>query len=95
MKDVSLHAKMLVVDGLSAIVGSMNLAPGSFDSRRELGIQTRDDAVVERLEKVAHHDWKHSRPLDLSDEGLRADLETRIEDADTLLALNGSHVHRR
>jgi phosphatidylserine/phosphatidylglycerophosphate/cardiolipin synthase-like enzyme len=42
---------MFVADSATAIVGSMNLAPGSFDSRREIGIQTRDSAVVERLEK--------------------------------------------
>ena len=30
---------------------------------------------------MARHDWKHSHPLDLSDEGLRADLEGRVEEA--------------
>ena len=91
LKGLALHAKMFVADGLGAVVGSMNLAPGSFDSRRELGIHTRDSAVVERLEKVAHHDWKHSVPLDLSDDGLLADLESRVKDAKELLALNGRH----
>ncbi len=88
LKRLPLHGKMLLADGVAAIVGSMNLAPGSFDSRRELGIETRDAAVVERLEKIARHDWKHSRPLDLSDEGLRDDLESRVEDAGELLGLN-------
>ena len=79
---------MLLADGVVAIVGSMNLAPGSFDSRRELGIETRDAGVVERLEQIVRHDWKHSHPLDLSDEGLLADLESRVEDAGELLGLN-------
>ena len=26
---------------------------------------------------MAHHDWKNSHPLDLTDEGLMADLEKR------------------
>ena len=91
LKGMALHAKMFVADGLAAVIGSMNLAPGSFDSRRELGIHTRDSAVVERLEKTAHRDWKHSVPLDLSDEGLLADLESRVRDAKELLALNGRH----
>jgi phosphatidylserine/phosphatidylglycerophosphate/cardiolipin synthase-like enzyme len=91
LRGLALHAKMFVADGVTAIVGSMNLAPGSFDSRRELGIQTRDSAVVERLEKIARHDWKHSLPLDLSDEGLLEDLESRVKDAKDLLALNGGH----
>jgi cardiolipin synthase A/B len=82
MKHLKLHGKMLLADGLRAIVGSIILAPGSFDSRRELAIEVRDDEVVSRLYKVVHHDWKHSHPLDLSDAGLLADLEDRqgVED---------------
>ena len=41
MKHLKLHGKMLLADGLRAIVGSINLAPGSFDSRRELAIEVR------------------------------------------------------
>lgn len=74
-----LHAKALVADGVAAIVGSMNLAPGSFDSRRELGIEMHDRDLVERVLVTTRRDWKHSRPLDLSDEGLRAGLEAREE----------------
>ena len=77
VKHLKLHAKMLLADGAAAIVGSINFAPGSFDARRELAIEVRDDHVVERLEKVARHDWERSHALDLSDEGLLADLEKR------------------
>ena len=68
---------MLLADGSRAIVGSINLAPGSFDDRRELAIEVHDEEVVARLDKIARHDWEHSHPLDLSDEGLMADLEKR------------------
>jgi cardiolipin synthase A/B len=81
LKHLKLHGKTLLADGVAAIVGSMNLTPGSFDDRRELGILVRDDAVVERLHDVAHHDWKNSHPLDLSDKGLLADFENRVEAA--------------
>jgi phosphatidylserine/phosphatidylglycerophosphate/cardiolipin synthase-like enzyme len=81
LKHLRLHAKMLLADGVSAIVGSMNLAPGSLDERRELAIEVRDPDVVDRLYRVTRYDWKHSHPLDLSDDGLRADLEDRIEEA--------------
>jgi phosphatidylserine/phosphatidylglycerophosphate/cardiolipin synthase-like enzyme len=77
LKHLKLHGKMLLADGIRAIVGSINFAPGSFDDRRELAIETRNDDIVERLHKVAHHDWEHSHPLDLTDEGLLADLEER------------------
>jgi cardiolipin synthase A/B len=79
LKHLRLHAKMFLADGVAAIVGSINLAPGSLDDRRELAIEVRDAEVVERLQRVAHHDWKQSHPLDLSDEGLLADLEERAE----------------
>jgi hypothetical protein len=41
----------------------------------------RDGDVVERLHKIAKVDWKNSHPLDLSDEGLMADLDDREEGA--------------
>src|SRR5215475_6246147 len=77
LKHLKLHGKMLLADGKAAIVGSINFAPGSFDARRELAIEVRDDHVVDRLDKVARHDWDRSHALDLSDEGLMAELEKR------------------
>src|SRR5262245_47602353 len=77
LKGLKLHAKMILADDARAIVGSVNLAPGSFDGRRELAIELDDDHVIKRLKKVAEHDWDHSVALDLSDEGLLADLEKR------------------
>jgi phosphatidylserine/phosphatidylglycerophosphate/cardiolipin synthase-like enzyme len=74
---LKLHAKMMLADGERAIVGSINLAPGSFDSRRELAIETDNAHVVKRLYEVARNDWERSRKLDLSDAGLIADLKKR------------------
>ena len=93
LKHLKLHAKMLFADGVRAIVGSINLAPGSFDSRRELAIEVRDEDVIERMDKVAHHDWENSHPLDLTDAGLLADLEDRLGAAD--LALHADHKKKR
>jgi phosphatidylserine/phosphatidylglycerophosphate/cardiolipin synthase-like enzyme len=75
LKGLKLHAKLLLADNVRAIVGSINLAPGSFDSRRECAIEVRDEDVVDRLHRVTHEDWKNSHPLDLTDEGLLAELE--------------------
>jgi phosphatidylserine/phosphatidylglycerophosphate/cardiolipin synthase-like enzyme len=87
LKHLKLHGKMLLADGVAAIVGSINFAAGSLDDRRELAIEVRDDNIVDRLYKTAEYDWEHSHPLDLSDEGLLADLEDRIEDGADLLGL--------
>jgi cardiolipin synthase len=93
LKHLKLHAKMLLADHARAIVGSINLAPGSFDSRRELAIEVRDDdEVVKRLTKIAHHDWEHSHPLDLTDEGLLAEFEKHeMDEAEELALHNKAH----
>ncbi len=75
LKHIKLHAKLLLADDSRAIIGSINLAPGSFDSRRELAIEVRDDHILDRLGKTVRHDWENSKLLDLSDEGLLAELE--------------------
>ncbi len=72
---LKLHGKMLLSDGCRAIIGSINLTPGSFDHRRELAIEVHDAEVIERLQKIAHYDWENSHPLDLTDQGLLQDLE--------------------
>jgi len=77
LKHLKLHAKIMLADSKRAIVGSINLAPGSFDARRELAIETDDPVAVKRLEETAVHDWSKSHPLDLSDAALIADLQKR------------------
>jgi len=88
LKHLKLHGKMMIADGVAAIVGSINFAAGSLDGRRELAIEVRNERVVDRLHTVARHDWKHSHALDLSDEGLLADLEDRIEGSAQMLAVD-------
>ena len=90
LKHLKLHAKMLLADHSRAIVGSINLTPGSFDSRRELAIEVYASNVVERLDRIAHHDWKHSNPLDLTDKGLLAELSKHNVDAAEELALHAA-----
>ncbi|MGH9840815.1 MAG: phospholipase D-like domain-containing protein [Blastocatellia bacterium] len=75
LKRLHLHGKMLLADGKRAIVGSINLAPGSFDERRELAIQVSDDHIIKRLEHTFDHDWDHSHRLDLSDQGIIEEME--------------------
>jgi phosphatidylserine/phosphatidylglycerophosphate/cardiolipin synthase-like enzyme len=98
LKHLKLHAKMLLADGKATIIGSINLAPGSFDARRELGIEVRDKHVVRRVAEVAEQDWKHSHALDLTDEGLLTDLERRHEaaaGAETLILDQGKDARRK
>jgi phosphatidylserine/phosphatidylglycerophosphate/cardiolipin synthase-like enzyme len=87
LKGLKLHAKLLLADNVRGIVGSINLAPGSFGSRRECAIEVRDADVVDRLHEVTHADWKNSHPLDLTDEGLLAELQDYDENACEDLAI--------
>ncbi len=93
LKHLKLHGKMLLADGLNAIVGSINLAPGSFDDRRELAIEVHDDDIVDRLNCVVRHDWEHSYPLDLTDAGLFTDLEEHGQGGSEKLVLRTDHAH--
>ena len=95
LKHLKLHAKMLLADHARAIVGSINLAPGSFDSRRELAIEVKDADIVARLGKIAHHDWENSHPLDLTDAGLLAEFESHKVAGTEEMALDGTDKKRR
>ena len=89
LKFLRLHGKMLLADGCRAIVGSINLSPGSFDHRRELAIEVHDAPVIERMKEIAHFDWKNSHTLDLSDQGLLEDLENYGNTGIEKLVLDG------
>ena len=70
LKQLKLHGKMLLADESRAVIGSINLAPGSFDERRELAIETDAPEVIARLKEVTRHDWDNSSMLDLSDSAI-------------------------
>ena len=89
LRHLKLHGKIMVADGSRAIIGSINLSPGSFDDRRELAIETGSDHVVQRLIATVEHDWKRSKKLPLSDAAVLADLEGRGLGEVNRLALGG------
>jgi cardiolipin synthase len=72
-KNLRVHAKLLIVDGERALVGSMNIDRSAFDLRRELSITVTEPVVVARLGSVFAGDWQLSHhysppdPLDPSE----------------------------
>ncbi|MCX5938526.1 MAG: phospholipase D-like domain-containing protein, partial [Cyanobium sp. LacPavin_0920_WC12_MAG_62_9] len=76
-QNLKLHAKLMLVDGVFAQTGSMNIDRSAFDVRRELGIESDSPAVVERLKATFQADWDLAKkyhapdPLDpsLHDQG--------------------------
>ncbi|MET0701910.1 MAG: phospholipase D-like domain-containing protein [Mycobacterium sp.] len=59
-KNLRVHAKLLIVDAETALVGSMNIDRSAFDLRRELGVTVSDPDVVARLKQVFDADWESS-----------------------------------
>ena len=94
LRHIKLHAKLLLADDARAIIGSINLAPGSFDSRRELAIEVDDEHIIRRIRKTLHEDWENSHLLDLSDEGLLAELEQSDPIVKEDLALQADSHHK-
>jgi phosphatidylserine/phosphatidylglycerophosphate/cardiolipin synthase-like enzyme len=96
LKHIKLHAKLLFADDARAIIGSINLAPGSFDSRRELAIEVDDPHIIRRIKKTLEEDWANSHTLDLSDEGLLAELKDYDPNVKEDLAIGaGKHKKNR
>jgi cardiolipin synthase len=94
LKHIKLHAKLILADECRAIIGSINLAPGSFDSRRELAIQVEDSHIIDRIHKTLKEDWANSHPLDLSDEGLLAELKGYDPNVKEDLAIGAGKHHK-
>jgi phosphatidylserine/phosphatidylglycerophosphate/cardiolipin synthase-like enzyme len=95
LKHIKLHAKLLLADDARAIIGSINLAPGSFDSRRELAIAVDDPEIIVRIRQTLKEDWTNSHPLDLSDEGLLAELKEYDPNVKEDLAIGSGKQHKK
>ncbi len=66
-KGLRLHAKLLLADNASALIGSMNIDRSAFDLRRELGCFITDPAAVERLGTTFREDWHEASHYDPPD----------------------------
>jgi cardiolipin synthase A/B len=59
-KHLYMHAKIIVVDGKEAFVGSENISSQSLDSNRELGLIISDNGVLNTLQRTFQIDWNAS-----------------------------------
>jgi cardiolipin synthase A/B len=58
-----MHAKMIVVDGQRAFVGSENISAASLDQNRELGIIISAPNVLNTLQQTFQGDWEDSHSV--------------------------------
>ena len=66
-KQLKLHAKLILINGTSAMTGSMNIDRSAFDLRRELGIEVDAPAVVDRLRATFEADWQEAKKYSAPD----------------------------
>lgn len=57
-----IHAKLMVIDGDQAVVGSQNYTPTSLDDNRELAIVATDAVILERCVAIFERDWQRAIP---------------------------------
>ncbi len=58
-----MHAKIIIVDGTMAFVGSENISTQSLDQNRELGIIVSDATVLNKLQATFQSDWGVSQSV--------------------------------
>jgi cardiolipin synthase A/B len=58
-----MHAKIIIVDGRTAFVGSENISTQSLDQNRELGIIISDSSVLNKLQTTFQSDWSVSQNI--------------------------------
>jgi cardiolipin synthase len=56
-----MHAKMMIIDGKTAFVGSENISSQSLDKNRELGLVIADGKVIQTLQQTFQTDWSDSQ----------------------------------
>jgi len=75
LQGLHLHAKLIIADEQRALLSSFNFYPKCFNERRELGVLFKDPDLIEKLIKTFKQDWSNSKKIDLSEEGIEADLK--------------------
>lgn len=58
-----MHAKIIVVDGHTAFVGSENISTASLERNRELGIIVSEPSVLNTLQQTFQQDWNDSQSV--------------------------------
>lgn len=62
LSNLYIHAKMILVDGQRAFIGSQNFSATSLDQNRELGIVLDDAVSLSRLSRVFDLDFRAAQP---------------------------------
>jgi cardiolipin synthase len=64
------HAKMMIVDGARAFIGSINFSENSMRRARELGIVFEDPTTITAFTATFEADWRFAAPPPASTTGI-------------------------
>jgi cardiolipin synthase len=67
-----IHAKLVLVDGARAFIGSQNYTSTSLDQNREVGVTIFGPSNIERLQRVFDKDFAMGIPIGIASAGLVA-----------------------
>jgi cardiolipin synthase len=73
------HSKLMTVDGLWSLIGSMNWDPRSLRLNFEFGVECYDAALAAEVDALIDHKIGMSRPLTLADVHARS-FPTKLRD---------------
>ena len=51
------HAKLMIVDGVKAVIGSVNFSSNSLDNNREMSVLLENAASLKELQTLFDYDW--------------------------------------
>lgn len=60
MSSPYIHAKLVIIDGKKAYIGSINFSSQSIDENRELGIVITDPSILQELTNTFEMDWNNA-----------------------------------
>jgi cardiolipin synthase len=56
-KRLVIHAKVMIIDDATAVIGSINFTRQSLDTNRELSVITHEPEIIKNLNKTFNTDW--------------------------------------
>ena len=67
MEEEILHAKVMLIDGKQAVIGSANFDQRSFHRNYEINFMISDDDLSSRIQAIHQKDFMNSRPIALAE----------------------------
>ncbi|VVC76176.1 Major cardiolipin synthase ClsA [Aquicella siphonis] len=66
-RPLMIHAKIILADEKTAVLGSINLTRASLEDNRELSVITHDPTVIGQLLATFRQDWEHHQAVNRND----------------------------